>query len=56
ARPLLPLAAIFGAAFLAVADLLARLPGELPVGIVTAVVGAPFFLFLLRRVRTGYEL
>ena len=36
ARPLLPLAAIFGAAFLALADLLARLPGELPVGIVTA--------------------
>jgi len=56
ARPLLPLAAVFGAAFLAVADLLARLPGELPVGIVTAVIGAPFFLLILRRVRTGYEL
>ncbi|HTS15509.1 MAG TPA: iron ABC transporter permease, partial [Candidatus Sulfotelmatobacter sp.] len=40
ARPLLPLAAIFGAAFLALADLVARLPGELPVGIVTAVIGA----------------
>lgn len=56
ARPLLPLAAIFGAAFLALADLLARLPGELPVGIVTAVIGAPFFLLILRHVRTGYEL
>jgi cobalamin transport system permease protein len=56
ARQLLPLSALFGAAFLAAADLLARLPGELPVGIVTALVGAPFFLFLLRRVRTGYEL
>lgn len=56
ARPLLPLAAIFGAAFLAFADLLARLPGELPVGIVTAVIGAPFFLLILRHVRTGYEL
>ncbi|MGZ3641003.1 MAG: iron chelate uptake ABC transporter family permease subunit, partial [Candidatus Limnocylindrales bacterium] len=56
ARQLVPLSALFGAVFLATADLIARLPGELPVGIVTAVVGAPFFLFLLRRVRTGYEL
>ncbi len=56
ARRLLPLSAIWGACFLAVADIVARLPGELPVGIVTAVVGAPFFLYLLRRQRTGYEL
>jgi iron complex transport system permease protein len=56
ARPLLPLAAIYGAAFLALADLAARMPGELPVGIVTAVAGAPFFLYLLRRYRAGYEL
>jgi iron complex transport system permease protein len=56
ARALLPLSALFGAAFLALADLVARIPGELPVGIVTALVGAPFFLWLLRRVRNGYEL
>jgi iron complex transport system permease protein len=56
ARIVVPLSALFGASFLAAADLLARLPGELPVGIVTAVVGAPFFLSLLRRVRSGYEL
>jgi iron complex transport system permease protein len=56
ARRLLPLSAIWGACFLGFADLVARIPGELPVGIVTAVVGAPFFLFLLRRQRTGYEL
>lgn len=56
ARRLLPLSVIWGASFLALADLVARLPGELPVGIVTAVVGAPFFLYLLRRQRTGYEL
>jgi iron complex transport system permease protein len=56
ARSLLPLSAVFGGAFLCLADLVARLPGELPVGIVTAVVGAPFFLFLLRRYRAGYEL
>ena len=56
ARLLLPLSAIYGAAFLGLADLAARMPGELPVGVVTAVVGAPFFLYLLRRFRTGYEL
>jgi iron complex transport system permease protein len=41
---------------LAFADLAARLLGEIPVGVVTAVIGAPFFLFLLRRSRSGYEL
>jgi iron complex transport system permease protein len=56
ARLVLPLSALLGAGFLALADLLARIPGELPVGIVTAVIGAPFFLFLLRRARGGYEL
>lgn len=56
ARSLLPLSAIYGAAFLALADLLARMPGELPVGVVTAIVGAPFFLYLLRRYHAGYEL
>lgn len=56
ARLLLPLAALFGAAFMVFADLVARIPGELPVGIVTAVVGAPFFLYLLRHYRAGYEL
>jgi ABC-type Fe3+-siderophore transport system, permease component len=51
-RILLPSVALFGAAFLLVADVLARIilaPGELPVGIVTALVGGPFFIYLLRR-------
>ena len=56
ARWLLPLSALYGAAFLAFADLVARIPGELPVGIVTAIFGAPFFLYLLRHYRTGYAL
>ena len=56
ARALLPLSAIWGAAFLAMADLIARIPGELPVGVITGVIGAPFFLFVLRRYRGGYEL
>jgi iron complex transport system permease protein len=49
---LMPVSALWGAAFLVLADLVARTviaPAELPVGIVTALVGAPFFLLLLRR-------
>jgi iron complex transport system permease protein len=56
ARLVLPLSALFGALFLVVADLLARIPGELPVGIVTALIGVPVFLVLLRRSRGAYEL
>jgi iron complex transport system permease protein len=56
ARLVLPLSAIAGAALLAYADLAARLLGEIPVGVVTAVLGAPFFLLILRRARAGYEL
>jgi iron complex transport system permease protein len=56
ARYVVPLAALLGASFMVGADLVARVLGEIPVGVVTAVVGAPFFLFLLRRARTGYEL
>jgi iron complex transport system permease protein len=56
ARIVLPLSAVYGAAFLVLADLAARMPGELPVGVITAIVGAPFFLLLLRRFRAGYEL
>ncbi|HEX3265735.1 MAG TPA: iron chelate uptake ABC transporter family permease subunit [Candidatus Limnocylindrales bacterium] len=56
ARLVLPLAALFGAILMVAADLAARLLGEIPVGVVTAVIGAPFFLALLRRTRAGYEL
>jgi iron complex transport system permease protein len=51
-RLVLPGAALLGAALLVLADLVARslaAPAELPVGIVTALLGAPFFLWLLRR-------
>jgi len=51
-RTLLPAAALSGAAFLLIADAVARVvlaPVELPVGIVTALVGGPFFIYLLRR-------
>lgn len=50
-RVLLPASAIVGAALLALADLGARLAGGVPVGVVTALVGAPFFLWLLWRSR-----
>ncbi|MDZ7800215.1 MAG: iron ABC transporter permease [Trueperaceae bacterium] len=49
---LVPLAAVWGATFLMAADLLARTaiaPAEIPVGVVTALAGGPFFLYLLRR-------
>lgn len=51
-RRLLPASLLGGATLLILADLLARTviaPSELPVGVVTALVGGPFFLFLLRR-------
>jgi iron complex transport system permease protein len=51
-RRLVPTAALLGAAFLIVADTAARAapsPSEIPVGVVTAAIGAPFFLILLRR-------
>lgn len=57
-RFLLPAAFLAGAAFLPLADLLARLvvaPNELPLGVVTAFVGVPFFVGLLRRQVRGVE-
>jgi iron complex transport system permease protein len=53
-RRLVPLSIIGGAAALLLADLAARTlvaPAELPVGVITALVGAPFFLWLLRRAK-----
>ena len=53
-RQLLPLSALGGALLLALADLLARLavaPAELPVGAITSLAGAPFFLWLLHQRR-----
>jgi iron complex transport system permease protein len=53
-RRLVPLAILLGGSFLLTADIIARAvlsPRELPVGIVTSVVGAPFFLYLLARAK-----
>ncbi|MGX1769714.1 FecCD family ABC transporter permease [Dietzia sp. NPDC055343] len=53
-RLLLPVSLLVGAAFLVLADVVARTamsPAELPIGVVTAAIGAPFFLFVLRRSR-----
>ena len=55
-RFILPMSGLIGATFLVLADLVARTvvsPGELPVGIVTAFCGAPFFLYVLMRRRRG---
>jgi iron complex transport system permease protein len=51
-RRVLPLSMVLGAAFLVLADLLARTvasPAEVPIGVVTACFGAPFFVLVLRR-------
>ena len=56
-RLLLPASALAGAIFVVIADLLARIllaPVEIPIGVITAVIGAPFFLILLRRSRREY--
>jgi iron complex transport system permease protein len=56
-RRLLPLVAMVGASFLILADLGARTlisPAEVPVGVITAMVGAPFFLYLLRQQRKAF--
>jgi iron complex transport system permease protein len=54
-RYLLPASALLGGSLLIFADVLARtvvVPAELPIGIITAAVGGPFFLWILLRHRT----
>lgn len=54
-RVLLPISAVAGGTLLVLSDLLARTltrPAELPVGVVTTLLGGPFFLYLLRRQKT----
>lgn len=56
-KHLLPLSSLSGATFLLLADILARTllaPQELPVGILTALAGAPFFLFILRKSKQSF--
>ena len=58
ARHLIPLCALFGAGFVTLCDTLARIvfaPYELPVGIIMAFLGAPFFIFILLRGKGGYH-
>ncbi|HEV2451498.1 MAG TPA: iron ABC transporter permease [Streptosporangiaceae bacterium] len=58
-RIVLPVSMIGGAAFLVLADLVARTaqaPAEVPIGVITAAAGAPFFLFVLRSSRTRRDL
>jgi iron complex transport system permease protein len=54
-RSLLPLSLLFGAAFLTLTDLLARTvagDAEIPIGVVTAFLGAPFFVLVMRTLRS----
>jgi iron complex transport system permease protein len=53
---LLPASALLGAVVMEVIDIVARVlipPAELPIGIITAVIGAPVFLWILMRQRRG---
>ena len=55
-RVVLPLSMLFGGAFLVLADLMARTiaaPAEIPIGVGTAFVGAPFFVLVLRTAKRG---
>ena len=55
-RVVLPLSVLFGGAFLCASDLLARTiatPDEIPIGVITAFFGAPFFVLILRHSRRG---
>ena len=56
AARVIPISAIAGAILLVAADIVARLLGDLPVGVVMAMLGAPFFLVLLAQTHPGYEL
>ena len=58
ARHLIPLSALFGAGFVTLCDTLSRIvfaPYELPVGILMAFLGAPFFLLILIRGKGGHS-
>ena len=58
-RLLLPASALVGGMFLTVADAVARTalaPGEIPVGVVTALAGGPFFIYLLARRKGGFAI
>ena len=56
-RVIIPLSALVGGAFLTFADTFSRIvisPAELPIGIVTAFIGAPFFAFLLKASKGSF--
>ena len=55
-RTLMPASALAGAMILVIADLVSRTiasPAEVPLGVLTALVGAPFFLWMLRKTRAS---
>lgn len=56
-RRVLPVAVVLGASYLLVMDTLARslTPGEIPIGVLTAILGAPFCAWLLRRTRGAWQ-
>jgi len=55
-KRLLPVSVCFGAAFMMIIDDVARtlLPGEIPLGVLTGLIGAPILVLLMRRSKTGW--
>lgn len=55
-KKLIPTSALFGGIFLVICDTISRMMGEIPVGIVTVLLGSPFFIYLLvkNRGETGW--
>lgn len=57
-RRLIPFSVLLGGIFMVLADMVARIvvvPSELPIGVVTALLGAPFFLFLIKKSRYSFS-
>ena len=57
-KRMVPFSALLGAILMIWADAIARVvvaPSELPIGVVTAFIGAPFFLFLLRKSKYSFQ-
>ena len=50
-KELLPMVALVGSAFMLICDNIARVAttGEIPIGIITAIIGTPFFIYFLRK-------
>jgi iron complex transport system permease protein len=56
-KKLIPVSLILGASYLLIVDDIARsaISTEIPIGILTAIIGAPFFAYLIRKSKSGWN-